>query len=206
MLICMAVVIYIFSPSANDPSPQQEASKIRDGSIPAETRASHDKLPSMAVSAESRAAQRAGHPGEAIEISTHLSASEGEQVSPEEQAVQWEEQAFSELSDLQTRAEALVNLARVDASRGEQAFGMMIASDKVDDRHLAIALLREWRDRTGDPYGRIGALLLQAASDPDAGVAYQARAALDPVESYAQGDDAYVADVSYSSSLEAGTE
>jgi hypothetical protein len=47
---------------------------------------------------------------------------------------------------------------------------------------------------------------MQAAGDPDSGVAYQARAALDPVENYARGDDAYVSDASYGVSLEDGSE
>lgn len=96
--------------------------------------------------------------------------------TPEE----WEKLAFSEEQDLQTRAESLVNLTRLDSARSAQAFGNLIMSDKVDERQLAVSLLRDWRLQSGDPDGRISGLLRQAANDADAGVAYQARVALNP--------------------------
>jgi hypothetical protein len=181
LLVCMAVVIYIFSPSSDVPGTQP-------GEMPA----------SMTPRLDGGAFSRPDEPGGGrdaspanvpaiAKISTSaISPEDAAVTSPAEQADQWEELAFAETSDLQTRAESLVHLTRMDPARGEYALGSMIASDRMDDRHMAIALLRDWRDRTGDPDGRIAALLMQAASDPDAGVAYQAKAALDQVENYKQ--------------------
>lgn len=120
------------------------------------------------------------------------------EVSASEQAESWEELAFAESSDRQTRSEALVNLTTVDASRGEYVLGAMLAADNADDRLEAVSVLNAWRNRTGDPDGRITGLLRQAASDPDEGIAYQARAALNQAESFEQGDlAAYAGDYPY---------
>jgi len=181
MLLCMVVVIYAFTP----PSEEEVYRHFQPGEsriapeIPAETRPNTGPLPRLAGWAESGMTPQ-NSPAANTDVSTPNPPAELiEEVSADEQAAHWEEQAFSEQSDLQTRAEALVNLTQVDSVRGEYALGTMIASDHVDDRQLGIALLREWRIRTGDPDGSIAALLMQAASDPDAGVAYQAKADLD---------------------------
>lgn len=190
VLVCMAAVIYILSPPSDRTDPQLQANAVH-AEAPARSGPSGDG--SWLARISKAVVPSLGDPS-AQPRSTTAAVEETAALSEAEQAAHLEEQAFSELSDLQTRAEALVALAQVDASRGENALASMIASDSMDDRHLAVSLLREWHNRTGDPDGRITALLRQAASDPDAGVAYQARVALDPAENYGQIDSTYSPD------------
>lgn len=89
----------------------------------------------------------------------------------------------------QDRAEALVELTRLDLGRGVETLGQLLSLDSSDERQLAVSLLRETWLRYGDD-GRIQHLLYQATSDPDEGVAYQARLAL-------EGDKASAADSPY---------
>lgn len=102
--------------------------------------------------------------------------------SLEEQAFVLEQLVVSQEQSLGARGEALADLTRIDSWSAHRAFDRMIASELVDERLLAVSLLNDWRSRTGDPDGRITGLLRQAGRDADAGVAYQARIALDPPE------------------------
>lgn len=190
VLVCMAAVIYILSPPSDGVAPQSQVNAVRaeapavaparsaprsDGDGSWLTRISKAVIPSIGwTSAPPRSATTT------VEAAPALSEAE--------QAAQWEALVDSETSDLQTRGEALVNLTQADAVRGESVLGAMLASGETENRLMAVAQLRDWRNRTGDPDGRIAGLLMQAASDPDEGVAYQARAALEPAENYQQVD------------------
>lgn len=194
VLICMAAVIYLLSPSSDVP-----VTHIEQAPASPAPGSGGGAFPWMPGAGGNRDASTATAPDD-TKASTVTTAKYAGEASTLEQAVRWEGLAFAETSDLQTRAESLVNLTLVDPARGEYALGAMTASDRVDDRHLAVALLRDWRDRTGDYDGRIAALLTQAAGDPDAGIAYQARAALEPSESYAQSDsDEYQREIDHAS-------
>lgn len=166
----ISVMIYFFSTSSHSPVAQtQSQGSLTQNAASAPTQhadAFADSWPPSPRPADMGAGRPASGFGEQIPLAQ----------TPEE----WEKLAFSEEQDLQTRAESLVNLARLDSARGAQAFGSLLMSDKVDERQLAVALLRDWRLQSGDPDGRITGLLRQAADDADAGVAYQARVALNP--------------------------
>lgn len=97
--------------------------------------------------------------------------------SSEEHIADLEVMALEGEASRQDRAEALVELTRLDLARGVETLGQLLSVDSSDERQLAVSLLRETRLRYGDD-GRIQHLLYQASTDPDEGVAYQARSAL----------------------------
>jgi hypothetical protein len=171
VLICMALVVYLLSPDASPQNPRMRPNvSVAARSVIADPIGANTWNPS---SSESRPAQWFG-PAPAT------SREYADVKTPEELAAHWEEQALSEREDLGTRGEALAALTQVEDGRAQYAFAALLASDKIDDRQLAVSLLRDWRERSGDPDGRITNLLHQAAHDTDEGVAYQARIALDP--------------------------
>ncbi len=167
----ISVMIYLFSTPSRSPVDQVQS----QGSL------TENPVSSPAPRADGFAGTWPPNPADAGAGTSVSPVSElGEQVPLAETPEEWEKLAFSEAEDMQTRAEALVNLTRLDGTRGAQALGNMTMSDKVDERQLAVSLLREWRLQSGDPDGRLTGLLRQAANDVDAGVAYQARVALNP--------------------------
>jgi len=109
-------------------------------------------------------------PVEAVDVEQHMADLETLSLEPEVAR--------------QDRAEALVELTRLDLARGVETLGQLLSLDTSDERQLAVSLLRETWLRYGDD-GRIRHLLYQATSDPDEGVAYQARIALEGDQSSA---------------------
>jgi HEAT repeat protein len=101
----------------------------------------------------------------------------GVEVSTQDMASNWEALALSETADTQTRGEAIGNLAKLDAARGQFALEMMLNSNNVNDRYLAVDLLKDLYFSTGDPSGYITSLLQRASNDTEEGVAFQARRA-----------------------------
>lgn len=179
-LICMALIVVFLWPQAPMPS-----ASVRWQPAVAPADVGPDRAGNSASATITPVARTALSMTAAVRSEPEVATQTHEmpiEESIEEQVFVLEQLAVSQEQSLGARGEALVNLTRVDGWSAHRAFDRMISSELVDDRLLAVSLLNDWRNRTGDPDGRIAGLLRQAEQDADAGVAYQARVALDPPE------------------------